>query len=93
MEKIDTHEGVIVKVLLDSRVTGMFVNKKFAKEHGFKLDKLEKPVIVMDVDGSRNSGGNITYKVECNVYYRGHQERMKFDVCNLERTEVILGMP
>ena len=93
MEKIDIHEGVTVKVLLDSRATGMFVDKKFAEEHRFKLDKLEKPVIVTNVDGTHNSGGDITYEVECNVYYKGHTKRMKFDVCNLGRTEVILGMP
>ena len=93
LEKINTYEGIIVKVLLDSRATGMFVDKKFVEEHGFELNKLEKPLIVINVDGSRNSEGNITHKVECNVYYRGHQERIKFDMCNLERMEVILGMP
>jgi len=93
LEKTDTHEGVTVKVLLDSGATGMFVDKKFAEEHGFRMDKLEKPLIVMNVDSSNNSGGRIMHEVECNVYYRGHQERMKFDVCNLGRTDVILGMP
>jgi len=93
IEKIDTHEGVTVKVLLDSGATGMFVDKKFAERHGFRLDKLEKPLIVTNVDGSNNSRGRITHKIECNVYYRGHQERMKFDVCNLGRMDVILGMP
>ena len=93
MERIDTHEGVTVKALLDSRATRMFVDRKFAEKHGFRMDKLEKPSIVMNVDGSNNSGGRITHEVECNVYYRGHQERMKFDVCNLGRTDVILGMP
>ena len=93
MEKINTHKGVTVKALLDSGATGMFVDKKFTEEHGFKMDKLEKPLIVTNVDGSYNSGGNITHEVECNVYYRGHQERMKFNVCNLGRIEVILGMP
>jgi len=52
-----------------------------------------KPLIVTNVDSSNNSGERITHKVECNVYYRGHQERMKFDVYNLGRMEVILGMP
>jgi len=93
IEKIDTHEEVTVKALLDSGATGMFVDKKFTEEHGFKLDKLEKLLIVANVDGSRNSRGNITHEVECNVYYRGHQKRMKSDVCNLGRTKVILGMP
>jgi len=93
LEKIDTYEGVTVKALLDSGATGMFINKKFVEKHGFRMDKLEKPLIVTNVDGSNNSGGRITHEVECNVYYKGHQERMKFDVCNLERTDVILGMP
>ena len=32
------------------------------------------------------------HQVTCNIYYKGHRERAKFDVCNLGRTEVILGM-
>jgi len=93
LERIDTHEGITVKALLDSGATGMFIDRKFAEKHGFRMDKLERPLIVTNVDGSNNSGGRITHEVECNVYYRGHQERMKFDVCNLGRTDVILGMP
>jgi len=93
LEKIDIHKGVMMKALLDSGAMGMFVDKKFAEKHGFELSKLEKPLIVTNVDGSNNSGGRITHEVECNVYYRGHQERMRFDVCNLGRTDVILGMP
>jgi len=93
MEKINTHEGVTVKVLLDSGATGMFVDRKFAERSRFKLDKLKRPLKVTNVDSSNNSGGNITHEVECNVYYKGHQERMRFDVCDLGRTKVILGMP
>jgi len=93
LEKIDTYKGVTMKALLDSGATGMFVDRKFAEKHGFRMDKLEKPLMVTNVDGSNNSGGRITHEVECNVYYRRHQERIKFNVCNLGRTDVILGMP
>ena len=31
MEKVDTHEGVTVKALLDSRATGMFADRKFVE--------------------------------------------------------------
>jgi len=92
LERIDTHKGITVKALLDSGATGMFVDRKFVEKHGFRMDKLEKPLIVTNVDGSNNSGGRITHEVECNVYYRAHQERIKFDVCNLGRTDVIVGM-
>jgi len=45
------------------------------------------------VDGIGNSGGLVTHEIEVNVYYQGHVERMRLDVCDLGRTEVILGMP
>jgi len=35
----------------------------------------------------------VTYEIKVNVYYQGHVERMKLDICDLGRTEVILGMP
>jgi len=41
IEKLDNHEGVTVKALLDSDATGMFVEKKFMEEHSFKLEKLD----------------------------------------------------
>ena len=93
LEKVDTHEGVAVDALLDSGVTGLFMNKEFVEKNGFRMEKLERPVKVMNVDGTHNKGGDITHEVTCNVFYKGHRERARFDVCNLGRTEVILGMP
>ena len=37
IEKLDTHEDVTVKVLLDSGTTGMFMDKRAAAKHGFTL--------------------------------------------------------
>jgi len=56
-------------------------------------DKLERPIKVRNVDGTNNSGGAITHQVEVNVYYKGHVERMRIDICDLGKIEVILGMP
>jgi len=39
VEKIDTHKGVTVKVLLDSDTTGMFMDRKITARHEFKLQK------------------------------------------------------
>jgi len=93
VEKIDTHEGVMIKALLDSSATGMFMDRQTAVRHGFKLQKLERLLVVKNVDSTNNSGGAITHQVECNVFYKGHMERMRMDVCDLGKTEVILGMP
>jgi len=93
LEKIDTYEGITVKALLDSGTTGMFMDRKIVVRHGFKLQKLDRPVAVRNVDGMNNSAGAITHQVEVNVYYKSYVERIKIEVCDLGRTEVILGMP
>ena len=49
--------------------------------------------MVRNVDGTSNSGGAITHQVVANVYYKGHIERMRMDICDLGKTEVILEMP
>jgi len=92
VEMLDMHKGITVKALLDSSATGMFMDKRMAARHGFKLQKLERPIMVRNVDGTNNSGGAIMHQVECNVYYKGHIERMRMDMCDLGKTEVILGM-
>jgi len=69
------------------------MNKRMAAKHEFRLQKLERPIMVRNVDGTNNSGGAITYQVEANMYYKGHIERMRIDVCDLGKTKVILGIP
>ena len=93
LEKLENHEGMAVKALLDSRATGLFMNTTFAKEKGFKMEKLKKPLLVRNVDGTINVGGAITHQVECNMFFKGHMERARMDICNLGKTELILGMP
>ena len=57
VEKIDTHEGVMIKALLDSGATGMFMDRQTAARHGFKLQKLERPLMVKNVDGTEQQRG------------------------------------
>jgi len=49
--------------------------------------------MVRNVNRTNNSAGAITHQMEANVYYKGHIERMRMDVCNLGKTDVILEMP
>ena len=93
VEKVDTYEGITVKALLDSGTTGIFIDKKIVARHRFRLQKLERPVIVRNVNGINNSGGAIIHQVEVNVYYKNHVKRMRMDVCDLGKTDVILDMP
>ena len=93
VEKLDIHEGVTIKALLNSGATGIFINKRMVARHGFKLQKLERPIMVRNMNRTNNSGGAIMHQVECNVYYKGHVEKMRIDICDLEKIEVILEMP
>jgi len=93
LEKLESHEGVTVKALLDSGATGLFMDMTFAKEKGVKMERMKNPLLVKNVDGTANMGGAITHQVECNMFFKGHVERVRMDICNLGKTEVILGMP
>jgi len=92
LEKLEGHEGVAVKALLNSSTTGLFMDTTFAKEKRFKIEKLKKPLLVRNVDGTANAGGAITHQVECNIFFKRHMERARMDMCNLGKTELILGM-
>ena len=92
LEKLESHEGVVVKALLDSGVTGLFMDTTFTKEKVFKMEKLKKPLLVRNVNRTVNAGGAIMYQVECNMFFKGHMERARIDVYNLGKTELILEM-
>ena len=92
VEKMDIYGGIIVKALLDNGITGMFMDQKITVKHGFRLQKLERLIVVRNVDGTNNSAGAIIYQVEVNVYYKSHIKRIKIDVYNLGKTDIILGI-
>ena len=54
---------------------------------------MERPIVVINVNGTNNSTEAIIHQVEVNVYYKGYIKRMRMDVCNLGRTDIILEMP
>jgi len=92
LEKLENHKRIVVKALLDSGVTGLFMDTAFAKEKGFKIEKLKNPLLVRNMDGTTNVRGAIMHQVECNMFFKEHVERVRIDVCNLGKMEVILGM-
>jgi len=75
LEKLENYKWIVVKVLLDSRATGLLMDTKFTKEKRFKLERLKNPLLVQDVDRTINMGGAITYQVECNMFFKGYIKR------------------
>jgi len=91
--KTRSHEEIAVKALLDSRATGLFMDTKFTKKKGFKLERLKNLLQIKNVNSTVNIGGAITHQVECNMFFKEHVERVQMDGCNSGKMQVILGMP
>ena len=83
----------MVEALLDSGATGLVMSSEFARKQSFKLKKLERPMNVINVDGSLNKEGPIENTVEVNIYYKGYRERTEIDVIGRQKWMVILGIP
>jgi len=43
LEKLKNYEEVIVKVLLNSKATDLYINTTFVKKKKFKMEKLRNP--------------------------------------------------
>ena len=92
-EKKKNNDLVVLPSHNNSGIIEMFMDWKIVVRHGFRLQKLKRPVIVRNINRTNNSASAITHQVEVNVYYKNYIKRMKIDIYNLERTEVILGVP
>jgi len=57
LEKLENHKGIVVKALLDSGTTGLFMDMTFAREKGFRMEKMKNPLLVKNVD-SKHRGSN-----------------------------------
>jgi len=82
-------EGIMIEVLLDSRVTGLVISKEFAKKHKFRRIKLERLIYVRNVDETLNYTRPIVDIVEVKIYFKGEN----IDRCGGQKWRVILGMP
>ena len=89
---LDTGKTLELEALLDCGATGMFIDKEYAEAHNLSQRKLPRAIPVYNVDGMLNSAGSITHEVDLWITVKGHRERCTFEVVNLGKTCLILGM-
>ena len=77
--------------MLDSGATGCFVDKSWALDRCLRLSKLMKPVLVLNVDGTRNQEGDIMHYVLLTVSVGKHAEKLWCAVTCLGKVPLILG--
>ena len=68
------------------------MNRKITTKHRFRLQKLKRPVTVRNINGINNNRRAIIYQIKVNVYYKNYIKRIRIDICDLERTDIILDM-
>ena len=66
-------ENIKTLGLIDSGAGGKFIDQNFTKESGFKTLKLEEPLQVLNVDGTKNKRGTIKDYVELNLEINGRK--------------------
>lgn len=91
VETIDTQEKRLIRALLDSGATGLFIDREYVKSNRLPTRKLSQPIPVYNVDGSPNEAGSISEVVELLLRYDGHSERALFAVTGLGKQKMILG--
>ena len=65
---------------MDSRITRLVMNLKFARKQEFKLKKIERPIYIKNMDSLLNKEGSIEYIVKVNIYYQRHRKKTEINI-------------
>jgi len=87
----DTSEVHSIKVLLDFRATGNFIDQDFVRTKGINTWSISHPIPVYNVNGSPNKTSQISEVVDVVLHYKTHSERTLLAVSSLGRQNMILG--
>jgi len=91
LRMIDSHEVEEVDMLLDSGATGLFIGCAWLRQKKITTRKLGHPIEVYNINRSVNRGGSITEEVTLILSYQGHKECAVFEVCDLGKSNLIIG--
>ena len=80
-----------VSALLDSGTNATFIDISVIGQLGLPLTPLDSPIRVFNVDGSRNSAGDVTHMTTITMEYLRHREELTAEVTNLGKNSLILG--
>src|SRR5258705_1032145 len=83
--------SVSTSALLDSRATGMFINRSFVQKHQLETTPLPQPILICNVDGSPNENESVMEEVHVTLRFGDYSERAHLAVANLGQQMVIIG--
>ena len=80
LKQEEEKEGIVVKALLDSRVTGLIISKEFVRKNKFRKTKLERLIYMRNANGMLNYAGPIVDTVKVEIFFKKHKKRISIDV-------------
>ena len=86
-------ETIETKPLLDCGAGGIFMDQNFARKHGIRTTKMDKPITARNVDGTLNKKGTIRYFANLKIKIDGKISEERFYITGLGDQKIILGFP
>lgn len=86
-------KAVKTLALIDSGAGGVFIDQRFAQKLNLPFSSLEEPIIVHNVDGTKNKTGLIHHFVNVDTLINDRITNIKMYVTGLGRQKIILGFP
>ncbi|KNZ71726.1 hypothetical protein J132_07408 [Termitomyces sp. J132] len=90
IKTMDTQQTHRVTALLDSRVTGLFLDSELVKHHGLIMQPLLKPILVFNINRMPNKAGAISSMIDLVFCYWNHMEHAIFAITSLGKQDMIL---
>ena len=94
VEIVQQSRTIHCKALIDSGATGILMHHRFASQNQLSTHDLARPIPVRNIDGTPNSGGQITQSVTTQLTINTqptHSEQVRFLLTDLGHEDVILG--
>lgn len=92
LESLDGNVPTIKDVaLIDSGCTTSVIDAALVQASGFREIPLDKPIPVINADGSENRSGKVSTYVELVMTVHGHREKLPFAVTHLGSHRIYLG--
>src|SRR5487761_1741718 len=81
------------QALIDSGATGNFIDHRFTTKYHLGTRKLDPPLHIRNVDGTKNSAGAKTDYCDLRIKIGQQEHRIRFLITNLGTDRIIFGYP
>ena len=86
-ESLSTFDATAI---IDSGATGSYIDRSVVEAHNIELIASDKPIRVINADGTANSNGEITHYCHLRLRVGDHEEVRDLAVTNLKGIEIYL---